>query len=206
MHEDRQIAKRMLNGDEAAFRELFEAFFPRLYRYALLRVNGDREEARDVVQQTFCKAFEALDTYRGEASLYGWMYRICRNTLIDRARKHSARPDCWVASDADDAIQAIVEALRSPEHEEPEHEIARMDLLQRIQGTLDLLPVHYANVLEWKYVEERSVDEIAARLAVAPKAAESLLTRARNAFKEAIVAMRDSADWLPQGFGSDWKG
>ncbi|TDJ29644.1 MAG: hypothetical protein E2O51_02775 [Gammaproteobacteria bacterium] len=69
VHADRAIAKKILQGDENAFRELFDSFFPRLYRFALVRLNGDREEAREMVQQTFCKAFERLDSYRGEASL-----------------------------------------------------------------------------------------------------------------------------------------
>ncbi len=79
--------KKNLRGDENAFRELFDSFFPRLYRFALVRLNGDQEEAREMVQQTFCKAFERLDSYRGEASLYGWMCQICRNTITDMGRR-----------------------------------------------------------------------------------------------------------------------
>jgi RNA polymerase sigma-70 factor (ECF subfamily) len=206
MHNDRLIAKQLLEGDEKAFRAVFDSFFPRLYRFALTRVRGDREEARDVVQQTFCKAFERLDTYRGEASLYGWMCRICRNTLIDRARRRTMHHEYFMPSDADDAIQAIVEAIRAPENEEPEHQLMRMSLLQLIRTTLDYLPAHYGNVLEWKYIEERSVNEIAEQLAIAPKAAESLLTRARNAFKEAIMAVNESADLLPRGLRPVEKG
>ena len=70
-----------------------------------------------------------------------------------------------------------------------------------IQATLDYLPSHYGNVLEWKYIEDNSVAEIAARLDIAPKAAESLLTRARKAFREAIVAVDESIDLLPIDFG-----
>ena len=206
MHDDLLIAKKLLAGDERTFREVFDAFFPRLYRLALGRVDGDIEEARDIVQQTFCKAFERLDSYRGEASLYGWMTQICRNTLIDHARRQRARPRHVALGDPDEVIQAIVEALRAPEDEEPDHQLARVGLKDLIQATLDCLPSHYGNVLEWKYVDGRSVNEIAERLAIAPKAAESLLTRARTAFKEAIVAINDSADLLPQGLGKTRKG
>jgi len=55
-----------------------------------------------------------------------------------------------------------------------------------VQATLDRLPEHYAAILEWKYVDELSVNDIAGRLAVGPKAAESMLTRARVAFRAAI--------------------
>ncbi|HSG64575.1 MAG TPA: sigma factor, partial [Gammaproteobacteria bacterium] len=68
IHTDKAIAKRLLRGDEATFREVFDGFFPKLYRFALARLGGNEDEARDVVQETFCKAFERIDTYRGEAS------------------------------------------------------------------------------------------------------------------------------------------
>jgi RNA polymerase sigma-70 factor (ECF subfamily) len=65
-----------------------------------------------------------------------------------------------------------------------------------IQAALDGLPHHYGDVLEWKYVDGLSVQEIAARLAIGPKAAESCLTRARGAFREAIAAIGGSVDGL----------
>src|SRR5262245_43406270 len=78
VHVDRALARRILGGDEAAFRELFDRFFPRLYRFALARLKGDPDAARDIVQQTFCRAIEKLDSYRGEAALYTWFCQICR--------------------------------------------------------------------------------------------------------------------------------
>ena len=197
MHEDLAIVSKLLEGDEATFRAVFDSYFPRLYRFAVPRVGGNTEEARDVVQQTFCKAFEKLDSYRGEASLYGWMLQICRNSVIDHARRQSVRPHPLDLSARDDAIDTILEAIRASENEEPEQRAIRLDLLQIIQATLDYLPSHYGSVLEWKYIEDESVQDIAQRLDIAPKAAESLLTRARKAFREAIVAINDSTDLLP---------
>lgn len=202
MHDDLAIARRLLAGDEKTFREVFDGFFPRLYRYALTRVDGDGEEARDIVQQTFCKAFERLDTYRAEASLYGWMLQICRNLLIDNARRRSTRPQPLHSAGAHDLIQALVDSLRAPAADEPEQALVRLSLLELIRSTLDYLPSHYGDVLEWKYIEERSVKDIAAELHIEPKAAESLLTRARRAFREAIVAIDESADLLPRGLVS----
>ncbi len=197
-HTDKAIAKRLLAGDEAAFRDVFDSYFPRLYRYALVRVDGDEHDAREVVQLTFCKAFERLDSYRGEASLYGWMCRICRNTIIDMARKRRKEIRNLSFQDVDMTIMGIVEALHAPASDEPEHEAARMNLKELIRATLDHLPPRYGDVLEWKYIEELSVVEIAERLGIGPKAAESLLTRARNAFREAIVSINATVDLLPR--------
>lgn len=198
VHTDKQVARRLLAGDNAAFNAVFDDYFPRLYRYALPRVGGDRDEARDVVQQTFCRAFERLDSYRGEASLYGWMCQICRNALIDRARRRGH--ECRVIERDDADVAAIAELVRAPASGEPEQELARLDLLQLIQATLDYLPSHYGEVLELKYVDDLPVKEIATRLAIGPKAAESLLTRARQAFRDAITTIAGSADVLPRDF------
>lgn len=199
MHEDRELVSRLLAGDEATFRAVFDGYFPRLYRFVIPQVGGDAEEARDIVQQAFCRAFEKLASYRGEASLYGWILQICRNALIDRARRAAVRPQRIAIDAGDAALESICEALRAPEHEQPDHRTARIELLQLIQATLDYLPSHYGSVLEWKYIEENSVSEIAARLDIGPKAAESLLTRARDAFREAICAIGQSAELLPHG-------
>lgn len=206
MHDDLTIVRRLLEGDEATFASIFDGYFPRLYRFTLARLDGDADEARDVVQQSLCKAFERLDTYRGEASLYGWMLSICRNTLIDRARRQSTRPMHVSLGDANDSFEAIAAALRAPDDQQPENRTARIELLQIIQQTLDYLPSHYGNVLEWKYIEENSVKDIAEKLEIAPKAAESLLTRARHAFREAMLTLHDTADIVPCGVASSGKG
>jgi len=197
-HTDKVIAKRLLAGDESAFKQIFDDYFPRLFRYALARLDGDQEEAREMVQQTFCRAFERLDSYRGEASLYGWMCRICRNAIIDAARKRKREFHDLPHQDADLSMQDIVDALHAPASDQPEHEAARMNLKVLISSALDHLPPRYGDVLEWKYIEELSVAEIADRLAIGPKAAESLLTRARHAFREAIVTIGESVELLPR--------
>lgn len=197
VHADRAIAKRLLRGDEAAFREMFDSFFPKLYRFALARLNGNEDEAREVVQETFCKAFERLDSYRAEASLYGWMCQICRNTITDHGRRRQRRPQHVTLIEEDATIKSILDTIAAPADDEPESQLKRMDLLRLIQATLDSLPGHYGDVLEWKYVDGLSVNEIAERLTVSPKAAESALTRARNAFREAVGAIGGAIDALP---------
>ena len=197
VHADRALARRLLRGDEAAFRDMFDSYFPKLYRFALARLNGNEDEAREVVQATFCKAFERLDSYRAEASLYGWMCQICRNTITDHGRRRQRRPQHVTLIEEDTTIRSILDTIAAPADDEPESQIRRMDLLRLIQATLDSLPGHYGDVLEWKYVDGLSVNEIAARLSVSPKAAESALTRARHAFREALEAIGGAIDALP---------
>ena len=196
METDLQIAKRVLAGDEAAFERLFELYFPRLYRFALVRLDGNSDDARDAVQITFCRGFERLDSFRGEASLYAWLCQVCRNAIFDigRERKRVIAPRCSI--DEDEGIAAILESLAAPALDEPETRAWRSELAHLIQATLDCLPERYGDVLEWKYVDGLPVKEIARRLDLGPKAAESLLMRARQAFREAIADLSGSADLL----------
>jgi RNA polymerase sigma-70 factor (ECF subfamily) len=193
-HSDWALSRRILNGDEAAFRTLFERIFPRLYRFALARLAGDTEQAREVVQLSFCRAFERLDSYRGESSLYGWFCQICRNAIADQGRSRQRERRYTPVFEEDATLEALLESLAAPADDEPECRLWRAELIRLIQAALDCLPGHYGDVLEWKYVDELSVKEIADRLAIGPKAAESYLTRARGAFRAAIAEIGGSID------------
>lgn len=189
VHVDRAVARRILGGDEAAFRDLFDRFFPRLYRFALARVPGDPDTARDIVQQTFCRAIERLDTYRGEATLFTWFCQICRNLVADHYRRNSRSGSRVVLLEDLPDARAVLESLAAPEADEPETGVLREQVHRIVEATLDALPGRYGEALEWKYIDGLSVHEIAQRLSLGEKAAESLLTRARESFREAIAGI-----------------
>lgn len=189
VHVDRALARRILGGDEAAFRDLFDRFFPRLYRFALARLPRDPEAARDIVQQTFCQAIERLDTYRGEAALYTWFCQICRNAVADHYRRHSRSAARVVLLEDQPDARAILESFAAPEADEPETGAMRAQVHRLVEATLDALPGRYGEALEWKYIDGLSVREIAERMSLGEKATESLLTRARESFREAIAGI-----------------
>lgn len=186
---DRAIARRILRGDARSFRSLFDSYFPRLYRFALGRLGGDHDAANDVVQQTFCKAIERLDTYRGEAALYTWFCQICRNTLIDYCRSAKREVRTLRSIEDEPEVRAVLDALAAPLTTQPDVQVWQQDIRRLVQATVDTLPERYGDVLEWKYIDGLSVNEIAERLRVSAKAAESLLTRAREAFRAAILEL-----------------
>lgn len=189
VHVDRALARRILGGDEAAFREVFDRSFPRLYRFALARLRGDTEAARDVVQQTFCNAISHLDTYRGEAALHTWFCQICRNVLTDHYRGRGTSAGRVVLLEDEPNARAILESLAAPAADEPDAGALRQQVHRIVEATLDALPERYGDALEWKYIDGLSVQEIAERLHLGPKATESLLTRARDSFRTAIAGM-----------------
>jgi RNA polymerase sigma-70 factor (ECF subfamily) len=200
---DLAVAKRILRGDERALRELFDRAFPKLYRFALARLGGDHDAASEVAQQTLCKAMERLDTYRGEAALQTWLCQICRHTLIDHCRKTRRSDELVRPLEDDPHIRTVLEAIAAPPDAQPEIQAWRADLRGLVQATIDALPERYGDVLEWKYVDGLAVAEIAARLDIGAKAAESLLTRARTAFREAILLLAD-VPGNARARGQDW--
>jgi len=198
-HIDKAIVRRILAGDDQAFRKMFDENFPRLYRFAKSRLNGDHDAACDVVQQTFCKGIERLDTYRGEAALYTWFYQICRNTLIDYCRANNIRSRNLVPLEDQENVRAVLESLAAPEIDQPDVDASRHDVVRLIQATLDSLPLRYGDVLELKYVEGLSVRDIAGKLGISEKATESTLTRARNAFQTAFQDMNGLSEMISAG-------
>jgi RNA polymerase sigma-70 factor (ECF subfamily) len=178
--EDRALVARMLSGDERAFDELVARYSAPMYRFALARLDGDRELARETVQIAMTKALARLETYRGASSLLTWLCACCRNEILMHLRRRRTAP---IEVELDDAAQPAAgsPSRRTPD---PESNLLRMESQRLVHTTLDLLPVRYAQALEWKYLEQVPVDEIAARMGVRTKTAESLLTRARNAFRD----------------------
>ena len=196
VHVDRALVLRILQGDEAAFRGMFDSFFPRLYRFALARLDGDHDAASDVVQQTFCRAIEHLDTYRGEAALYTWFCQVCRNTLTDYQRAKNRQARAVVLLEDLPNVRAMLEAFAAPATEQPELRAWQQDVRRLVQATVETLPERYSDILELKYVDGMSVEDIADHLHIGAKAAESLLARARTAFREAIMAAAGTSDAL----------
>jgi RNA polymerase sigma-70 factor (ECF subfamily) len=179
--EEQDLVARMLAGDEPAMEAFADGYFPGLYRFALARLHGDSELARELVQATACKALARLSTYRGEAPLFTWLCACCRNEIRMHFR-HQGRLPRVVGLD-DETGEADLAAGRAP-GEHPDGALARKEEAHLVHAALDLLPPHYARALEWKYVDRLPVKEIATRLRLGAKAAESLLTRARQAFRE----------------------
>lgn len=186
---DKALVKRMLAGQEPAFEEFFSSYFPALFRFALTRLGQDADLAEEIVQATLAKAIQKLSTYRGEAALFTWLCTFCRHEVSGHFERRSRAPEELRLAEDSPEIRAALESLAAVESEEPEAALRRSEIKRLVQVTLDTLPPRYGSALEWKYIEGLSVKEIAERLGLGPKAAESLLTRARKAFRDGFVTL-----------------
>lgn len=185
---DRQLVARMLGGNEQAFDEFFDRFFAPVYRFVLSRTGGDDDVAEEVTQATLIAAIRGVSRWRGEASLLTWIFTIARRKLSATIAESNREPAHVLLAEELPEIRAALESLSSAESD-PEAVVRRKEVAGLVQSALDLLPAHYGSALEWKYVFGLSVEEIAARLGVGPKAAESILTRARAAFRDAFATL-----------------
>jgi RNA polymerase sigma-70 factor (ECF subfamily) len=196
LENDRDLVRRMLAGEQRAFDEFFNTYFDRLYRFAIVRVKHDPSVAEDAVQQTLCRAVEKLGHFRGEAALFTWLCQICRNVIVDAFRANNWARSTAVPYEDTDEVRAALESISALPADDPQELFLNEQVKRLVQVVLDYLPRRYGDVLEWKYIQGLSVKEIAARLDVAPKAAESMLNRARIAFRDgfASIASADSLD------------
>lgn len=187
--EDRKLVTQLLAGNERAFNRFFDENFSRLYRFVLLRLPEDPEATREIVQSAMSKALRKIHSYRGESALFTWLCVICRNELADWVRRNHRYRETIVLTEDEPGIRQIVESLDAPAWADPGRSYQRQELARLIQVALDRLPSRYGDALEWKYIEGHSVREIARRLELSQEAAQSLLARARLAFREVYEAL-----------------
>jgi RNA polymerase sigma-70 factor (ECF subfamily) len=189
--DDKRLVKQLLAGDERAFERFFEENFARLYRFALVRLSDDPDAAREVAQAAMTRAVHKLSTYRGESALFTWLCAICRNETSDWLRRQIRYREHVVLTEDQPEVRAAVDSYRAPADDCPEARYARIESIRLIQVALDRLPARYGDALEWKYVEGRSVKEISGRLKIGHEATQSLLARAKRAFREVYATLVD---------------
>lgn len=186
---DRRLVQGMLAGEERAFDEYFRTYLPRLYRFVLPRVGHDPQAAEEVCQDVLARSMRRIDGYRGEASLFTWLCQMARNAVVDYWRQRKRRDEVEVFVEDDVEIAAALETLEGDPGLLPEGQRSREDLLHLVTVALDRLPGNYGDALEWKYIEGLSVAEISTRLGQSVLATQSMLARARSAFREAFRVM-----------------
>ncbi len=186
--DDKTLVKAMLGGRETAFDEFFETYFPRLYRFALARTRRDEDAAEEIAQSTLCLAITKLHTYRGEAALFTWLCTFCRHEISTYLRKNRIAADSVDLIEERPGVRAALESIGADLHT-PDEMFERAELARLARVVLDQLAPRYARALEWKYLDGLPVNTIARRLDVSPKAAESVLTRARAAFRDLFGTM-----------------
>ncbi|MEO7773892.1 MAG: RNA polymerase sigma factor [Steroidobacteraceae bacterium] len=196
---DQEMVAAMRAGDERAFDRFFRDYSPRLYRFVLPRLRRNESAAEEVCQEVLGRAMRRIDSWRGEAALFTWLCQIARNEITDYWRRRRRQDQMEVFVEDDPSIAAALESIETDLHLQPEQQNSRVELVRLVQVALDHLPANYGYALEWKYIDGHSVAEIAERLGQTSIATQSLLARARTAFRDAFTTLNGGSlgDLLP---------
>lgn len=182
--EDKKLAKEIANRNEAKFNQFFDFYFPRLYRFSLVRLDGNVDLTKDIVQETLLIAIKNIKQYRGEAPLFSWLCQINRSQISLYFRKNKVKQTLLVSDFSE--VQEVFDNIKSEISDQPDGKYENKQLNEIISSTLDNLPNGYGDLLELKYLEKLSVNEIAATLNLSATAVQSKLARARESFKTVI--------------------
>lgn len=188
--DDRDLVRRVQEGDQEAFRTLFERYHRRAYAVAY-GVVKNKQDALDVVQDGFVKVHRHIDSFQGTSSFYTWLYRIIMNLAIDHVRRRrnakGLEYDDRVGRD-DDEIAGDGTLLPRILDANPGKTVIRRELLERIQRALDELPEYHRAVILLREVEGLSYEEMAEVLDV-PKG--TIMSRLFHARKKMQAALSD---------------
>jgi RNA polymerase sigma-70 factor (ECF subfamily) len=178
--QDLALAQRVIGGDESALKTLYERHADPLFAFIYHAVDGARQEAEEIWQDTLEAGIRTLPTYQGHSRLFSWLCSIARHKLADHWRRQNRLRQHLSLMAPEDVARLLDEGPL------PDEILCRQATRLRVVEVLGLLPPDYRAALVARYADGQSVEEIAQLLEKSYKATESVLSRAREAFREAL--------------------
>lgn len=189
--EERSTIDRVLSGETDAF-ELLVVHNQRKIYNLCLRMTGNPEDASDLTQDAFLKAYQNLSGFKGESGFSLWLYRLASNVCIDHLRreKRRARQSLTYQDESGDAVE-----LELPDERfTPEGELDRRQIIEGIQAGLATLSEEHRQILVLREVNELSYDEIAALLEISAGTVKSRISRARVMLRKFLLEQGNFSD------------
>ncbi|MGH7960369.1 MAG: RNA polymerase sigma factor [Candidatus Binatia bacterium] len=149
------------------------------------RLLADHHEAEDLTQETFLRAYEQIEQFRGEAQFSTWLYRICRNLCLNRLKKKKSDP----TSDVEEGT--LPEELPDPSGRFPDHVLMKKERQRLIKWALSAMARELREVLMLHHTVQLSYEEIAERLRLPVGTVRSRLHRGRKELKERLHYLRE---------------
>lgn len=174
---DRQLVERVIAGDQAAFAEIYDAYFPRVYAFNLKRV-GDPVEAEDLTQETFVQLYRSLPSFEGRSSLLTWTFGIAHN-VCSRYFRHCSR---WMVGPKD-----ARELDDKPVESQIERRVDAARVLDRCDRVLveSRRPAHQ-EIFHLRYGESHSIRAIAEQVGKSNEAVKVSLRRSRAVLSDNV--------------------
>ena len=183
--EERRIIAQVCAGDANAFEALVVTYQKQVYNLAL-RTVGNEEDAADMTQEVFLRAYRALGTFRGESKFSVWLYRLTTNVCIDFLRREKRRSTLSMTVSLDDE-EGARQAELPDERYSPHRQAEQQELRDTLRAGLRALSEEHRQVLILRELEGLSYGEIAALLGVEEGTVKSRIARARLALREYLL-------------------
>lgn len=185
--EDDKLVKKAIGGDESAYKQLVDKYERALY-FHILKMIKDKEQVEDLVQETFVKAFDNLNTYSTNYAFSTWLYRIATNHTIDYLRKKKLKTlsidEPMKTKDGEMEMQLEDESAGT------DRDIIRKQRQKIVQKAIDNLPEKYRKVIEMRHMEEKSYKEIARVLDLPLGTVKAHIFRARELLYKSLKDKR----------------
>jgi RNA polymerase sigma-70 factor (ECF subfamily) len=182
---EKELLASALSGHPESFEALVNLYERRIYQIAY-RIVENAQDAEDVLQETFLKAFANLHRFRGESSFYTWTVQIAVNAALQRVNKRRKRPTVSLDNDGDEEEKFFSPREIVVWEENPERLYAKKEAQVILDQAIAELPVIYRTVFLLKDVENLPMDAIARSLGISIPAAKSRLIRARLELRESL--------------------
>lgn len=176
---DNELAKRIKNGDQNTFKILYVRYSDLLFAYILHHLNKDKETTADIWQDTWAIAIEKIESFQHKSSIFTWLCGIAKNKISDHYRDTKNK----------EQFQQTEKLQVDIDSEELEIELADAETTADVINVLAELSDEYRFLLMAKYIENKNIDEISRVIDKSYKATESMLTRAREAFRKKFIKM-----------------
>jgi RNA polymerase sigma-70 factor (ECF subfamily) len=184
IHPDVALVERAKAGDEAAFEQLIRQYDRQIFRIAR-HITQNKEDAEDIVQDTFLKAYQKLEQFQGNSKFYTWLVRIAVNESLMRLRKR--RNSKTVSMDEDVQTEdGSVPRDFADWTPNPEQQYGQGELGDILRKTIQGLPPGFRSVFTLRDVENLSTEETAEALGLSVPAVKSRLLRARLQLRERL--------------------
>ncbi|CAN5637699.1 hypothetical protein BH09PLA1_BH09PLA1_37040 [soil metagenome] len=194
--QDADLFRRAQFGDRGAFAQIVQLYQDRIFN-AVLRMVGDHEEARDLAQETFTRALVKIDSFRGEAQPYTWLFRIALNLAISQLRKTHRRRTFTLSSgpsgsngraDAghEDQAAGLLDRIAQDRGADPAEQIENRERNEQVVAALGRLDAEYRAILVMRDVEGFDYQQMADVLNLPLGTLKSRLFRARIALRDEL--------------------
>lgn len=175
--------KKAKTGDQQAFGELIDLYQHKVYQLCL-RMIGNREEAEDLAQEAFLRAYLNMDTYDIDKKFSSWLYRIATNVTIDRLRKK--KPDYYLDAEIAGTEGMTLYTLLAAEEKLPEDQVITLEMQEMVQKEIIQLPPKYRSAIVLKYIEDLSLQEISDILNIPVATVKTRIHRGREALRKRL--------------------